>query len=420
MSITSSGWTTRNRIIGLLDVGSSKVACLVAAPVRSAAPGRHRILALAQHASRGMRAGVVTDLEEAEHSVRAAVAEAERQAGVELDEVAVAIACGRLTSSVFTANADVETGVVSDDDISRLMGGARAYAERDGRSLVHMNRIALRVDGAPGGADPRGMAAERISAAIHAVTADEAPIRNLLAVVERARLTPAGVAIAPFLSALVATTPEERRIGVTCIDIGGGTTKLATFADGGLINVDVIPVGGNHITVDIARALQTPLAEAERIKALYGTLAVAPSDAHELVSYPLAGEEEGASSETTRAELAAIVRDRVTALAGLVSERLQRSGALAFAGDRVVLTGGVSQLPGIAGFLAGVMGQPVRVSPPQPLAGWPEGECGPAFSTVAGLLLAVEQGGGVMTCRRRETRAAGYLGRVGAWIREGF
>ena len=417
MSIASPGWASRNRIIGLLDIGSTKVVCLVAAP---APAGRHRILGLSQHAARGVRAGVVTDLEEAEHSVRAAVADAERAAGVVLDEVAVAIACGRLKSSVFTANADVATGVVTDNDISRLMGGARAYVERDGRSLVHMNRIALRVDGAPGSADPRGMAAGKISAAIHAVTADEPPMRNILAVVERARLTPVGVAVAPFTSALVATTPEERRIGVTCLDIGGGTAKLATFADGELINVDVIPVGGNHVTYDIARALQTPLAEAERIKALYGTLAVAPSDAHEHVSCSLAGEDDGASSETTRAELAAIIRERMAALAGLVSERLERSGVMAFAGDHIVLTGGVSQLPGIADFVAGVMGRPVRVAPPHTLAGWPEGECGPAFSTVAGLLLAMQSGSGVMTCRRREIRAVGYLGRVGAWIREGF
>lgn len=410
----------RHGVIGLLDIGTTKVACLVAVWTPGGSGPRYRTVGLGQHASRGLRAGVITDLDEAEQSVRGAVAQAERAAGTTLDEVYVSLACGRLQSTVFKANADVAGGVVGDGDISRLMAGGRAYAERDGRSLVHMNRINLLVDGAAGFKDPRGLAGQRISAEIHAVTADDAPMRNLLVVVERARLEPVGLAVAPFASSLAATTAEERRIGVTCIDIGGGTTKIAVLADGQLLHTDVIAVGGNHITYDIARTLQTPLAEAERIKALYGTLAGAPSDEHEILSYPLAGEEEGASSSTTRAELAGIVRGRMTSLVDLILERLGRS-AFAHAGERVVLTGGGSQLTGAASFMANAMERPVRVARPYPMPGMPGGVCGPAFATVAGLLEALNAGGGgVMTCRRRHERAVGYLGRVGAWIREGF
>lgn len=418
MSMGAIGGSGRG-LIGLLDIGTTKVACLVAAP--GGGTGRqYRAVALGQHASRGLRAGVITDLEEAEYSVRGAVAQAERVAGIMLDEVYVSLACGRLKSLVFKANADVAGGVVTDGDIARLMAGGRAYAERDGRSLVHMNRIAVLVDGASGFKDPRGMAASRITADIHAVTADDAPMRNVLAVVARARLEPVGLAVAPYASALAATTADERRLGVISLDIGGGTTKIAVVVDGQLVHTDVIPVGGNHITFDIARVLQTPLAEAERIKALYGTLAGAPSDEHEDVSYPLAGEEDGASGTTTRAELGKIVRARVSGIVELVQERLG-STAMVTAVDPVVLTGGCSQLAGIAAYLANAMDRPVRVARPQPMPGMPGGVCGPAFSTVAGLLEALNSGGGgIMTCRRREERSVGYLGRVGAWIREGF
>ena len=417
--VAGSDVTARHGAVGLLDVGTTKVACLVAVP--AGAPGqRYRAVALGQHASRGLRAGVITDLDEAEQSVRGAVAQAERASGAILQEVYVSLACGRLKSLVFKANAEVAGGVVTAADIARLMAGGRAYAERDGRSLVHMNRIAVLVDGAAGFVDPRGMAASRISADIHAVTADDAPMRNLLTVVERARLEPVGLAVSPYASALASTTAEERRLGVITLDIGGGTTKIAVLAEGQLVHADVIPVGGNHITFDIARVLQTPLAEAERIKALYGTLAGAPSDEHEVISYPLAGEDEGASGATTRAELGSIVRSRVTAMIELVRERLAAT-TMAAPGDRVVLTGGCSQLAGFAAYLANAVDRPVRGARPHPMPGMPGGACGPAFSTVGGLLEALNGGGGgIMTCRRREQRSVGYLGRVGAWIREGF
>lgn len=411
---------TAGGVVGLLDIGTFKVACLAVVPGRRGSGEPARVVGYSQHRSKGLRAGVITDLDEAEQAVRDAVAEAERAAKVTLEKVYVSIACGRLKSLRFAAKADVAAGIVAEADIARLMAGARAYAERDGRSLVHMNRIGFRVDGAAGFKDPRGMAAGQIAADIHAVTADEGPMRNLLVVVERARLIPAGLVVAAYASALASTSDEERRLGVTCIDIGGGTATISVFAEGQFIHTDVVPVGGNHITFDIARTLQTPLAEAERIKALYGTLAGAQSDEHEVVTYPLAGEEDGASGETTRAELAGIIRARVSGLVALVVERLQRSGVAMYGGDRVVLTGGGSQMAGIGAFIANAMGRPVRVARGTPLAGMPGGMAGPAYATAAGLAAALDTGTGVMTCRRREVTAESYFGRVGAWIREGF
>ncbi len=303
-------------IVGLLDVGTSKIVCLIAAPqARSreagGGPGGLRVYGVGHQRSRGLKAGVITDLEAAEQAVRDAVSQAERMAGVELDEVFLSVSCGRLRSHNFAANADVEAGVVTDNDIARVLAGGRAYAEREGRTLVHLNRYGFRLDGSAGVREPRGMAARKLSADLHAVTADDAPLRNLMLVVERCYLSVAGIVATPYASALAATSEEERRLGVTCIDIGGGATTIAVFSEGQFLYTDAIPVGGNHITFDIARNLQTPLAEAEQIKALYGTLVGAPSDEHEAFSFPLAGEEDGALAHTTKARLTTVIRPRM-------------------------------------------------------------------------------------------------------------
>lgn len=412
-------------VIGLLDIGTSKVACLIAVPEPrgrdGAAPAApYRVIGVGHQRARGLKAGVITDVDEAEASVRLTVTQAERMAGIELEDVVLSVACGRLKSQSFAANADVETGVVGENDIARVMAGGRAYAEREGRSLVHLNRFGFRLDGSSGVRDPRGMAARRLTADLHAVTVDEAPLRNLMLVVERCYLSVAGFVAAPYAAALATTSEEERRLGVTCIGIGAGTTTIATFCEGQFLWADQIPVGGNHITFDIARALQTPLAEAERIKALYGTALGAHSDEHELFSYPVVGEEEGLRYQTTKARLAQIIRPRLDHMAGLIGDRLARSQMTRFAGDRVVLTGGSAQLVGIGEYMADALGRPVRVARPQQVAGLPSNVESPVFSTAAGLLASLSAGHGAMTSRNRPAMAAGYLGRVGQWLREGF
>ncbi len=412
-------------IVGLLDIGTSKVACIIAAldpPERPGETRRVRVLGIGHLRSRGLKAGVITDLAEAETTVRAAIAQAERMAHLTLEEVFVAVSCGRLQSSNFAATVDVTGGVVRADDIDRLMAGGHAFAEREGRTLIHLNRIGYRVDGVAGAHDPRGMAAAQLSADLHTVAADDAPVRNLMLVVERCYLNVRALIATPYASALAATTEEERRLGVTCIDIGGGTATAAAFADGHFVHAATVPVGGHHITLDIAQALQTPLAEAERIKTRYGTCVVAQSDEYETFSYTLAGEEEGARGQVTKAQLAGIIRPRVAGILGMVRERLDKGGdVMAVAGERVVLTGGASALVGFGEFAANTLGRPARVAKPQAPIGLPQGVSSPAFSTVAGLLAVAASGSGdVPALRSRDALGAGYFERVGEWLKTGF
>lgn len=415
----------RTRAVGLLDIGSFKVACLIVADAGGRAePGSRaafRVAGVGHQRSRGVKAGVITDLDEAEAAIRGAVAQAERMAGVTLEEVLVSVSCGRLKSQNFASSTEVESRAVSEEDIARVMAGGRSFAEREGRTLVHLNRLGYRLDGVSGMHDPRGMAARKLTADLHAVTADDAQVRNLLMVIERCYLNATGLIPAGLASAMAATTEEERRLGVTCIDIGGGATTLAVFADSRFLFTNTVPVGGSHITFDIARTLQTPLAEAERIKALYGTLVGAQSDEHEVFSYPVSGGDEGALAQTTKARLSAIVRPRFESLLCLVRERLERGGVTAYAGDHMVLTGGSSQLVGAAEFAANVLGRPVRVSRPEALSGLPPAMSGPAFSTVVGLLSAGVMAGNEATAyRERSHLVQGYIGRVGQWLKQGF
>ncbi len=412
------------RIVGLLDIGSSKIVCLIAAlntGARSGALAGTRVIGLGHTRSRGIKAGVVTDLQQAEEAVRSAVDQAERMSGVRLEDVCVSVACGRLKSQTFAAHAEIDRGVVTTADIGRVMEAGRAFAERDGRSLVHMNRIGFRLDGQQSVQDPRGMTMRRLTADLHTVTADEAPVRNLIMLIERCHLGVSSLVVAPYASALATLSEEERRLGATVVDIGGGSMSIGYFADGQFIHADAIPVGANHITFDIARCLQTPLAEAERIKALYGTLVGAQSDEHEGFSYPLAGEDDGVLQRATKAQLTQIVRPRVSALLGQIAERIAASGWSEYAGGRVVLTGGGAQMVGMGEFAADVLQKPVRIARPAGISGLPQSVCSPAFSTLVGLLIArVLAEGELVTYKDREVLAQGYFGRVGQWLMDGL
>ena len=408
-------------IIGLLDIGNSKTVCLIVAAPRSGgkADGA-RVLGVGVQPTRGLKAGVVVALDEAEQAVRAAVAQAERVAGVRVEEVLLSVACGRLKSSTFAANTEIEGRVVGSADIERLMAAARTHVERDGRTLLHMNCISYRLDDAAGIDEPRGLAGKTLGADLHAVTADEAPLRNMLHVIERAYLSAAGLAPAPYASGLAATTEQERQLGVVAIDIGAGTTTLAFFARGHLLSTDVVPVGGNHATFDLAQALQTPAHEAERIKREYGTVARVVSDDHEVISYAPAGEDAAARAQTTKGEVRAVIRGRMLRLFGHVAGRIERSGVSRYAMQRMVLTGGASQLVGLGEFAADFFARPVRIARIEPFDGMPAGLGSPVFSTSVGLIhVALDPSAGTRG-DVGDLEAGGYLQRMGQWLREGF
>jgi cell division protein FtsA len=332
--------------------------------------------------------------------------------------VLLAVACGRLRSATFTAETTVGGRVVAAADIERLMAAAQSHAERNGRMLLHLNCISYRLDGRGGIGHPLGLAGSTLGADLHAVTGDDAPLRTMMHVVERAYLSAAGLVPTPYASALAATTGEERQRGVLCLDIGAGTTSLAAFAQGHLLSCEVVPIGGQHATFDLAQALSAPVYEAERIKKHHVCLADAGAD-DESIAYALADEETGTASRTTKREVRAIVRERMLRLFGEVASRLERSQASRYA-KRVVLTGGASQQAGLVELAADVFARPVRVAQIEPMDGVLASFANAAFSTPTGLVQVALDPSAGMHWERQGSRAAGYLQRMGQWLRESF
>lgn len=411
-------------VVGFLDIGSAKICCVIAErswPAGFNAPPAVRILGAGHQRSRGVKAGLVVHLGQAETAVRAAVGQAERMADVTLEDVVATVSCGRLKSAHLTAHANLESGFVRPQDLDRLARAAQEYAAREDRALVHMNRVSYILDGQTGVRSPLRLAGQRLSANWHAVTCDHKPLRNLSMLIDRSYLgvrqfVPSGLA-----AAYAATTSDERRLGVTCVNIGAGVMDIAAFCEGQFLYTDTIPVGGSHLTYDIARILTTPLAEAERIKTLYGTLVGARSDEHELIQYALAGEMEGEAYQTTRAEVYRILYPRVLSQLRMLRERLDRVDEIAKPGPNVVFTGGASQLIGFVDMAVRLLDRPVRIGSPQNLAGLPESMNSPAFSAVSGMAWT-EPALASQSYQATPSRVTGggYLDRMEQWLRESF
>jgi cell division protein FtsA len=352
------------------------------------------------------------------------VDQAERSAKVIIDDVILSVSCGRLKSDNFSASIAIAGEEVRAHDIDRVSNAGRDYAARDGRVVLHCVSTGYRLDEDTVIDDPRGMIADRLNLDIHAVAVDEAPLKNLILCVERCHLSVTNLAAAPYVSGLSAIVSDEAKLGVTCIDMGAGTTSVSVFSEGNYIFSDAITIGGNHVTMDLARSLSTPLAEAERIKTLHGCAFAAAPDEREIVSFPTVGESEAPQlSKVTKAQVAELVQPRIDEILQLVRERLESAGVDDVAGSYVVLTGGGSQLAGLPEYAARVLSKAVRLGRPRQLPGLPEHGIGPAFSTAVGLLLFSQRGTGELMPRTQPQYLAtgtGYLARVSQWIRESF
>ena len=258
----------------------------------------------------------------------------------------------------------------------------------------------------------------------HLVSATQGPIRNLSTVVHRCHLDIESRVVSAYASGLACLVEDEKELGVTCIDMGGGTTTLAVFQGGHLVHTDTIPVGGVHVTNDIARGLSTPLVHAERMKTLYGSALPSPSDDREILKVPLVGEDEdGATNQVPRSMLVQIIQPRLEETFELVRSHLEAGGFDKLAGRRVVLTGGAATMQGVRDLAGMVLDKQVRIGRPVGIQGLPEATAGPAFSTCAGLLrYAVMHQAEAPAKAARTTDSAGNgpFGRLGSWLRKNF
>lgn len=421
------------RLLTVLDVGSSKVSCVIARlrPHESGAllPGRtHRmeVLGIGHQRSRGVKSGVIVDLDAAEQSIRLAVDAAERMAGLTVDSLIVNISAGRLKSETFTASVNLGGHEVELTDIRRVLAAGAKQALAAERHLVHSLPIGYTLDGERGIREPLGMLGDSLGVDMHVLTADAAPLRNLELCINRCHLSVEAIVATPYASGLAALVGDEAEMGAACIDMGGGTTTISVFSEGKFIHADAIAIGGNHVTMDVARGFSTRMEDAERLKVMYGSALPSAADDRDLISVPPIGDDErDVPNQYPRSVLTRIIRARVEETLELVRDRLNQSGLGHIVGKRVVLTGGASQLPGMPEVARRILARNVRIGRPLGIAGLPEAAKGAAFSATVGLLIYPQVAG----IEERSVKAAssglmtgtgGRIQRVGQWLKDSF
>ncbi|HKT14719.1 MAG TPA: cell division protein FtsA [Allosphingosinicella sp.] len=371
------------KLVTALDIGSSKVSALIAEPGDD---GELRIMGTGQRESRGVRRGFIADMERAEATIREAVEQAERIAGINIDDVFVGMSAGGLVGSVASVELEIGGRRVESEDLDQLFAVGRESIDPQGRMILHALPALYTLDGLQGVKKPLGLHADRLAVDIHVVAADPSPVRNLDLCVRSAHLGVSAIVASPVAAGKACLSEEERELGVALVELGGGVTNVSVFAGGMLVGLKSLQTGSIDITDDIASAFGTRRGDAERMKCFYGSAMTSPRDNHDMIELaPIAGGEDGTeSSRITRAQLIAVIRQRLEHLTGEIAVALKDLGFAGPFGRQVVLTGGGAELKGIADYAQGVLGRAVRVGRPK-MPGLPDAHSGPAFSTLAGL-----------------------------------
>ena len=408
----------RSGPFGVLDIGTTKIVCLIG---RTESDGSLRALGFGWQKGRGIRGGGIVDLDAAEKAIRVAVGQAEDMADTRLHSVTVNLTCGQPESRLFNVQWPVGGRAVEEQDVRRVVHEARVRAAADGREVIHALPLTFSVDQTDGVTDPRGLFCEELIARLHIVDAVSTALRSLGACIARCDLDVGELVSAPMASGLATLVPDERELGATVIDMGGGTTGIAVFAEGQLLHTAQLSIGGQHVTNDLARMLSTPVVHAERLKTLYGNAQPCKDDEREMLPVPMVGEEEHQIAKVPRSMVVNVIRPRLEETFELVKERLDSSGLTRAAGTRVVLTGGACQLAGARDLAGRILNKQVRLGRPSALRGLPDSATGPAFATAAGLLAWTAGEGRTMRDVDLEVdRPTGFIRRIVNFLRERF
>jgi len=417
-------------IISVLDIGSSKVCCFIAEVKNH---GTIEVIGIGHQASRGVKSGAIIDLKAAETAVAHAVESAETMAkarlqGQPIRSVLVNVSGVHTFSHQLSVDVRISGHAVSDRDVRGALAHSRSVVANGRDELVHVIPAGYALDRTRGIQEPRGMVGENLGVSIVAVTGLSSPLCHLKAIVGQNHLELDGFCSTPYASGLGSLASDEMQLGCTVIDMGGGTTSIAVFFGGKLVYTAAIPVGGLNVTNDIARGLTTSLADAERIKTLYGSVQSTGTDDNAMIDVPPVGEEDHSQPNYVPCSLlTGIIQPRIEETFELVRAKLIDSGINQVAGRRVVLTGGASQLPGLCEIGQLILDKQIRLGRPQRIKGLAEATGGPAFSTASGLLVyAAEHAAEIPAAHAGQgfslpTPLNGYfLQKVTHWLKENW
>jgi cell division protein FtsA len=374
--------------IAVLDIGTAKIACFIAEYDSSAK--KMRIIGIGHQISRGVKAGIITDLKRAEASFRAAIAAAEQMASQRIERVFTNLSTAAEYSHRISLEVPLSGQELRQRDLIRMQELATERVQQSGAEMLHCFPIEYTLDGVPGIRAPEGMCGHNLRANMHVLLVGSTSLLNLSNCLAHCHLDIEQCIATAYASGLAVLEEDEKELGTMVLDIGGGQAVVGCFRHGSMIFADRIPLGGLHLTHDVAQGLSTTIAAAERIKILYGSVISGARDEQERIEVPLSGE--GDEVETTsvpRAMLSTILQPRVEEILEILRDRLRASGMFEQIG-KIVLTGGTSLLPGIKEETSRMLERPVRLGHPHRFEGLAESTKGPAFATSIGLLRAAE------------------------------
>lgn len=387
-------------VIAILDVGSSKIACLV---LRLEGPdtfrggdgvgglagqSSFRVIGAATTRSRGVRFGEIDAMQETERAIRTAIQAAQKMANLRVDHVIACFSGARPRSYGLDGQIELADSVVSDGDVARVLAACDVPDFGQGREVLHAQPVNFALDHRTGMGDPRGQIGNALACDMHVLTVDAHVVQNLIYCIKRCDLELAGLASSAYVSGLASLVEDEQELGAACIDLGGESTGVSIFIKKHMIFSDTVRLGGDHVTQDISKGLQVPMAKAERIKTFYGGVVATGMDDREMIETGGdTGDYEHDRRVVSRTELIGIMRPRVEEILEEVRAVLDAAGFDHLRSQQIVLTGGGSQIPGLDGLASRILGQQVRLGRPLRVQGLPQAATGPAFAGAVGLCL---------------------------------
>jgi cell division protein FtsA len=369
-----------NLIVGL-DIGTTKICAIIASMTDSGLD----IVGIGTSVSRGLRKGVVINIESTVEAIKKALQEAELMAGCEINSVFAGIAGAHITGFNSQGVIAIKNREVTSEDVQRVIDAAKAIAIPMDREVIHVIPQEFIIDDQDGIKEPLGMSGVRLEAKVHIVTGAVASAQNIVKSCNKANVNVADIVLEPLASSEAVLSADEKELGVAIVDIGGGTTDLAIFVDGAIKHTSVLSLGGNHLTNDIAVGLRTPMAEAERIKHAYGSCLTSDIGKDETIEVPSVGGRE--PRVLSRQLLAEILEPRVEEIFSLVNREIVRSGYEDLIASGVVITGGTSILPGMPELAEQIFNLPVRRGVPQGIGGLIDVVNSPIYATGVGLVI---------------------------------
>ncbi len=405
----------KNMLVGL-DIGTSKVVAIVGEMTES---GNIEIVGLGSHPSRGMKKGVVVNIESTVQSIQRAVEEAELMAGCRIHSVYAGIAGSHIQSMNSHGMVAIKDREVSYGDIERVIEAAKAVPLHGENRILHVLPQEYSIDTQEGIKEPIGMSGVRLEAKVHMVTGAMNAAQNIERCVQRCGLETDDIILEQLASSYAVLTEDEKELGVCLVDIGGGTTDIAIFTDGSIRHTAVIPIAGDQVTNDIAMALRTPTQHAEDIKIKYACALTQLAKEDETIKVPSVGERP--SRDLSRMALAEVVEPRYDELFTLIQAELRRSGYEELVAAGIVLTGGTSKMEGVVELAEEIFHMPVRLAKPIGVSGLTDVINNPIYATAVGLLLyAAMQQNDPIKINNREEVPLDFFSRVKDWIQNNF